>query len=474
MGYDYDVIVIGGGAAGLVAATGTAGLGAKTAIIEKTRLGGDCTWYGCVPSKALLKSAHVFSLLKKSREFGISGQFNPNPDRVMEHVREVIEEISQHHPAEVFEKRGVTMLFGESKFIDKQTIELKGKRLRAKRFIICTGSHPLVPPIEGLREIKYLTNENVFDLKVLPKSLAILGGGPIGVEMSQAFARLGVEALIIEMMNRILFREEKEAAEVLKDSLVKEGVKIYTGQKAVKFSQEGDSVALTLEDKNKKLSVIKADKVLVAIGRAPNVDGLDLEKAGVKYSKKGIEADSTLKTSADNIYVAGDVVGPYQFSHMAEYQAIIALGNALFPFKRKVDYSSVPWATFTDPELAHLGLSEDEAGAQYKRIKVFKSRYSDNDRAVTDLEKNGFAKVICDKKGRILGAHIVGANAGELIHEYVVAKTAKLNISKLSSAIHIYPTLAQTVKRTADQYYTALLASRWFKLFSKTMLKFLR
>ncbi|UCD15453.1 MAG: NAD(P)/FAD-dependent oxidoreductase, partial [Candidatus Omnitrophota bacterium] len=282
------------------------------------------------------------------------------------------------------------------------------------------------------------------------------------------------EVSIIEMLDKILFREDKEAAAVLTDVLIKEGVKIYTGKKAVKLSREDTSIAITVEDKNKELSVIKAEKVLLAIGRAPNVDGLDLEKAGVKYNRKGIGVDNILRTNSNNIYACGDVVGPYQFSHMAEYQAIIAVGNALFPFKRGVDYSCVSWCTFTEPELAHLGLTEEEARVQYKDIEVFRSKYSGNDRAVTDLQENGFAKVVCDKKGNILGAHIVGGAAAEIIHEYVIAKTAKLKIRKLSSTIHIYPTLAQVVKRTADQYYAGILESGWFSLFSKAMLKLLR
>jgi len=476
MKYDYDLIVIGGGAAGLVAATGSVALGAKTALIEKNKLGGDCTWYGCIPSKALLKSSQVFSMVKRLGEFGISVSGNPNYEtaHVMSHVRDIINKISTHHPPEVFENRGIKVLFGSPKFIDSKTIQLDGNHLSSKRFIICTGSHPLVPPIEGLKSINYLTNETIFDLEVLPKSIAVLGGGPIGIEMSQALSRLGVEVSIIEMMDRLLFREDAQASTLLTDLLIKDGAKVYTGKKAVKFSKEGDLITITVEDKNKNLSVIRAQETLMAIGRAANVEGLNLEKAGVKYTNKGIETDRTLRTTAKNIYTAGDVVGPYQFSHMAEYQAIIAVGNALFPFKRKVDYSAVPWCTFTEPEVAHLGLTEEEARAQNKDIKIYSSKYSEGDRAVTDLEENGFAKVVCDKNGHILGAHLVGTNAGELIHEYVLAKSTKLNISKLSSAIHIYPTLAQIVKRTADKYYTGLLESKWFSLFSKFMLKLLR
>ena len=476
MDYDYDMIVIGGGAAGLVAATGGAALGAKTALIEKKELGGDCTWYGCIPSKSLLKSAQVFSLTKRFKEFGISAgaQNTYDPSLVMSHVRDVIKKISIHHPAQVFEKRGIKVFFGNPKFLDQNTIEFKGEKISAKRFIIASGSHPLVPPIEGLKDISYLTNENVFDLEVLPKTLAVLGGGPIGMELSLAFARLGVEVSIIEMFDRLLMREDKEIADVLVNEFKIAGIKIYTGKKAIRFSKGDGLISIMLEDKDKKQSVVKAEKVLVAVGRAANVQGLDLEKAGIKYSNKGIEVNATLRTSAKNIYACGDVTGPYQFSHMAEYQAVIAIGNVLFPFKRKVDYSAVPWCTFTDPEVARVGLTEDEARGRFKDIKVYRSLYSGNDRAVTDMEEKGLAKVITDKKGYILGAHIVGANAGEIIHEYVLAKSSKLKIGNLSSAIHIYPTLAQVVKRSADQYYFEMMNTAWLKGLFRLMLKFLR
>jgi dihydrolipoamide dehydrogenase len=472
---NYDLIVIGGGAAGLVAATGGASLGAKTALIEKNKLGGDCTWYGCVPSKTLLKSAQVFSLVKRLKEFGISADSDIKLDGslVMTHVRDVIKKISEHHPSDVFEAKGIKMLFGAPKFIDQYTVEMSGQKIRAKRFILAMGSHPMVPPIEGLKDIDYLTNENVFDLKTLPKSLAVLGGGPIGMELSLAFARLGVEVSIVEMADRLMAREDKEIADVLIEELKRIGIKIFTSQKAVKFIKSDGLCAITLEDKNKNQSTVKAEKVIVAVGRAANVQGLDLEKAGVKYSNRGVEVDASLRTSAKNIYACGDVAGPYQFSHMAEYQAVIAVGNALFPLKRKVDYSAVPWCTFTDPEVARVGLTEDEARTKFTDIKIYRSAYSGNDRAVTDAEERGLAKVIADKKGFILGAHVVGANAGEIIHEYVFAKANKLKIGSLSSTIHIYPTLAQVVKRSADQYYIEMMNKGWIKGFFRLLLKFL-
>lgn len=476
MKYDYDLIVLGGGAAGLVAATGGASLGAKTALIEKNKLGGDCTWYGCIPSKTLLKSAQVFSLIKRLKEFGISISRPVEFDvsRVMPHVRDIVNKISTHHPAKVFEDRGIKVFFGESKFINNKTIELNGNRITSKRFIISTGSHPLAPPIEGLKDFNYLTNENIFDLEVLPKSITVLGAGPIGVELAQALCRLGVEVSIVEMFERILFREDEEASYILTEILNKEGIKLYLGKRAIKFSPQEDSISITLEDKNKNQEIIKSQKALIAVGRAPNVAGLELEMAGIKFDNKGIAVNSTLQTSAKNIYACGDVVGPYQFSHMAEYQAIIAVGNALFPFKRKANYCNVSWAVFTEPEIAHLGLTEEEARARYRGVKVYRSSYSGNDRAVTDIEENGFAKVICDKKGKILGAHIIGANAAEIIPEFILAKSKKLPISAISSCIHIYPTIAQINKKTADEYYFALLKSKWFIFLSRLMLKFLR
>ena len=476
MRYDYDLVVIGGGAAGLVAATGAASLGAKTCMIEKNKLGGDCTWYGCVPSKALLKSSQVVSLLRRINEFGITPKQGMEFDttNVMSHVREIVQKVSTHHPAQLFEERGIKVIFAAPRFISNRILELNGSKISSKRFIICTGSHPSVPAIEGLKDISYLTNENIFDLQTLPKSIAVLGGGPIGAELSQALLRLGVRVSIVEMMDRLLFREDEEIAKVLADRLLKEGASIYIGKRAVKFSKDNGLIAITLEDKNKVQTVLKVENVLVAVGRAPNVSGLDLEKAGVRYDNKGIEADSSLRTSARNIYACGDVVGPYQFSQMAEYQAIIAVGNALFPFKRKVNYNAVPWCTFSDPEVAHLGLLEEEARGKYNNLRVYKSMYNANDRAVTDLEEDGFAKVICDAKGNILGAHIVGANAGEIIHEYVLAKSSGLKISKLSSAIHIYPTLAQVIKRTGDEYYKEILSRGWFKKVSAFFINMLR
>ena len=453
MCYDFDVVIIGGGAGGLFAASVANSLGAKACLIEKNRLGGDCTWFGCMPSKALLKSAQVNNLFKRHYEFGLNIQsgFSVDASKVMSHVRDVIDEIAAHHPAEVFEKRGIKVIFGSPKFINQKSLEVNSQKISAKKFIICTGSHPLIPPIEGLKEIDYLTNENIFALEKLPESIIVLGGGPIGVELAQALNRLGVKVYIIEMLQRLLFREDKEIALVLEKTVRKEGIEVFTAARAVKFAKNNAEVCVTIEDRNKKQDTICAAGVLAAVGRVPNTGGLDLEKAGVEYSKTGIKVNGFLQTTNKNIFACGDVVGPYMFSHVASYQAQICVRNALF--KRiawgKVNYQNIAWATFTEPEVAHLGLSEEEARAKYKNIRVYKTEYSSSDRAVTDLEKEGLLKVITDKKGLILGAHIAGAQASEIIQGFLLAKTFKIPLEKLSQALFIYPTLSELVKKTA-------------------------
>jgi len=475
MRHEYDVVVIGGGAGGLFAASVANALGAKTCIIEKTRLGGDCTWFGCMPSKAILKSASVANLFKRRAEFGlkIGGNFNLDTAGVMSHVRDVVKEISTHHPNGVFEKRGINIILGTTQFIDNNTLKVNDENIKFKKCIICTGSHPVILPIEGLKDIDYLTNETVFDLNILPKSLIVLGGGPIGIELSQAMHRLGVKVSVVEMMDTILFREDKDAAAVLEKKLKQEGLDILTSKKAVKFEKINNKVVAVLEDKQGKREEISADKVLVAIGRAPNVEGLDLEKAGVQYTKKGITANAYLQTTSKNIFACGDIVGPYQFSHVAAYQASVCVRNALFNRLawQKVNYSNIAWATFTEPEVSHLGLTEQEARTKYRDIKVYKSEYGASDRAVTDLEKEGFVKIITDKKGFILGAHIAGAQASEIIQGLVVAKALRQPLLKIASALYIYPTLSELIKKTAAKSLVEQLNNPLVKLALKIFRK---
>jgi pyruvate/2-oxoglutarate dehydrogenase complex dihydrolipoamide dehydrogenase (E3) component len=450
---DYDIAVIGGGAGGLFASSVANALGAKVCMIEKTRLGGDCTWFGCMPSKAILKSGAVAHSLKESAKFGLAFPNVSSLDNsgVMSHVRDVVNEIATHHPAEVFEGRGIKVMFGPPQFVDERSVVVGEETIKAKRFVICTGSHPVVPPIAGLDSIDYLTNENVFDLEMPPEELIVLGGGPIGVEISQALSRLGAKVHLVEMLDRVLFREDVEVAQVLEDKLKSEGITILTGKKAVAFAKENGRVRATLEDKNGKREEISADNVLVAVGRAPNVEGLALDKAGVQYTNKGVEVNAYLQTTNSDIFACGDVVGPYLFSHVAAYQASVAVRNALF--KRlawqKVNYANITWATFTDPEVAHLGLTEEEAREKHQDVKVYKTEYPNVDRAITDVEKEGLIKIITNKKGHIIGAHAVGAQAGEIIQGCLIAKAHKIPLAKLVGVMFIYPTLSELVKKTA-------------------------
>ncbi|MCF7907454.1 MAG: FAD-dependent oxidoreductase [Candidatus Omnitrophica bacterium] len=473
MKYDYDLIILGGGAAGLFAASVANTLGAKVAIVEKHRLGGDCTWYGCIPSKALIRSAQVAHNLCCPEKFGLSLKraCGIEAGSVMAHVRDVTIEIAAHHKPEDLRKRGIEIIFGSPHFIDEATVKVSDKIYKAKKYIICTGSHPFIPTIEGLREIDYLTNETIFDLKELPGSLIVLGGGPIGIELAQSLKRLGVEVSVVEMLDRIVPKEDREVAEVLEQKLKAEGIRLMTSHKAVNFVKNTDKITVTLEDKGKNKSEISADKVLVAVGRAANIAGLDLERCGVNHDKKSIEVNKFLQTTNKNIFAAGDAVGPYMFSHVAAYQASICVRNAMF--KRlawqKASYENIAWATFTEPEVAHLGLTEEEARKKYKKIKIYKSDYIKSDRAVTDLEKDGLVKVICERNGNIIGAHIVGAAAGEIIQGLSIAKSQKIPLSKIAQTIFVYPTLSELIKKTAALNLVEKMQNRLIKLALKIM-----
>lgn len=453
MAEKFDLLIIGGGAGGLFAASVANNQGAKTCIIDKEKLGGDCTWFGCMPSKSLLKSAQVAEQLKRAAEFGlkIKGNFDLDASEVMSHVQDVVHEISLHHEPEIFENRGIRVLFGHVQFTGRNLVELNGQAIEFKKCIVSTGSHPVVLPIEGLKDVNYLTNETIFDLKKLPRSIITLGGGPIGLELAQGLSRLGVKVYVVEMLDRILFREDNEAVAVLEKKLKEEGLEILTGKKAVKFEKRNEEIFAILEDKQGHLRQICAEAVLVAVGRAPNLEGLILEKAGIEYTQAGIKVNDYLQTTNKDVFACGDVVGPYMFSHVAAYQAYIAVRNALFKkiTWQKVNYSNIAWAIFTEPEVSRVGLTEEEARQKYQGIKVYKSDYTSSDRAITDLAKEGLIKIITNKKGFILGAHIVGAAAGEIIQGLLIAKALRIPLSKIAPILFIYPTLSELVKKTA-------------------------
>lgn len=471
--YDYDLIAIGAGAGGFVSSKLAAGLGKKVAMIEKDLLGGECTNRGCVPSKALIKAAAVAYQAKHLRNYGLetTGELNLSTRNVMQYVRSAVKKVYDSHPAAAFEKFGIDVLFGEPRFLDSHRISLGDKILSAKKFMIATGSSAFIPPIEGLASVPYLSNENLFDLETLPASMIILGAGPIGMEMASALNRLGVAITVVEMSSRIMVREDEELARLLADHLVSESVSILTGTKAVRAAQKDGGITLTVEDAQKNRRELQAATILVAVGRKPNVEGLDLEKAGVAWTAKGITTDSYLRTTAPNIIACGDVAGPYQFSHMTEYQAVTAVRNAFLPFRKKVNYDTVAWCTFTDPEFAHAGLTEQEARARYgDAISVYRHEYKNTDRGRTDLAEFGRAKFICDRRGRLLGAHILGERAGELIHEAQLLRHLNLSFTKIAPMIHIYPTFTDVVRQPAKLLYVDRLRNNpVLKLLAKAL-----
>ena len=450
--YDFDLIVIGGGGGGITAVTMAAGLGKRTALVDKNKFGGECTWSGCIPSKSLLCSAKAAQMIHHAGQYGLTLEkpVSVGNERVMESVRAIVQEVYNKESSDHFRKLGVTSFEdAEVAFIDETKISVNGKTLTAAKFMIATGSGPVIPPIPGLDQVKYFTNETIFSMEKMPASMIILGGGPIGAELSTAFTRLGVKVTLVEMAPAILIHEDRELVDILAEKLIGEGVSIMTGTKAV--SVEASSHGITLFcDTQGVPSRITAETLLVAVGRKAHTEGLNLEAAGVAHDAKGIRVDKYLRTTAKNIYAAGDVVGPYQFSHVANYQAITATANALLPFRRKVNYHHVPWCTLTDPELARSGFTESEAKEKYGQgLKIYRVPYAGIDRAVTDRTKTGLAKMICNKKGTILGIHILGERAGEVLHEFHTAKSLGIPLYKLDRVIHAYPAYNDIVKQAA-------------------------
>lgn len=479
----YDLIVIGGGSAGLVAAGGSALLGAKVALIEKNLLGGDCLYTGCVPSKALIKSARFAHQVKEAKKYGFQ-ELEPkfledSFASITGRVQNVIEIIEHHDAPEVFENMGVEVVFGTPRFLNNNEIEVSLKNsdekrvMKAKRFCISTGSRPFTPPIEGLHETGFITNEEVFHLKELPKKLIVLGAGAIGLELGQSFSRFGSKVTIVEMADRILIKEDEEVSALMEKLLREEGLEIFTKTKAVKVQKNANGAKVVTVEADGKTFEIEGDEILAAVGRQPNINGLELEKAGVEYEKNRIKTNDYLQTSSKNIFAAGDVTAHFQFTHMADYEAQIVIQNAFvpFPFKKKTDFRVVPWATFTEPEVGRVGLTEKEAIEKFgKDVKVYKVNFTDNDRAQAESATEGFAKVVTNN-GKIVGATLVGEHAGELIHEFVWAMKENLKISELNKIIRVYPTLAKITQAVATEATLESLKSpfvqKWFKRYLK-------
>lgn len=453
-----DLIIIGGGVGGLVTASVAGQLGVKTVLIDAgSNLGGDCLHHGCVPSKTLIRSAEVAALTRRAEAFGLQAELAPvDLGAVMDRVRDVIGQIQVHDDPERFRGYGVDVRFGQARFLDRDTISVNGERLQARRFVIATGSGPAVPPVPGLAEAEFHTNETIFQLRTLPRRLAVMGGGPIGIELAQAFSRLGSRVTVVEMAGQILPRDDAEQAAALRSVLEAEGITVHTATTVERVEQAEGVTRLACRNGGSHWTVA-ADALLLAAGRKPNLD-LDLEAAGVAYGPRGIRVDRRQRSNVRHIYAVGDCCGPYAFTHMAEYQAGIVIANALFRIPKKADYRVVPWVTYTAPELATVGLTEDEARARNLNVEVLRFPFSEVDRALAEGETAGQAKLIV-RRGRLVGASILGPHAGELIHEAALAIQARLRVGTLAATIHAYPTLAQVLRRAVNTRYTDKLYS---------------
>jgi len=453
-----DLCVIGAGSGGLAVAAGAVQMGAEVVLVEKGRMGGDCLNYGCVPSKSLIAAGKAAQTVRTAARFGVNGH-EPAIDflAVHDHVKGVIAAIAPHDSVERFEGLGVKVLRAPARFVGPQEIEVEGQRVRARRFVVATGSSPAVPPVPGLAEAPYLTNETIFDLTERPAHLIVLGGGPIGCELAQAHRRLGARVTVLELFS-ILPKDDPAAVEVVRHQLLKEGLDLREHIEVVGVEREGNGVAVTIKEADSRQRIV-GSHLLVAAGRRVNVEGLGLEAAGVAYSPKGIAVDARLRTSNRRIYAIGDVAGGLQFTHMAAYHAGIVIRNALFKLPAKVDTRAVPWVTYTEPELAQVGLTEPLARERGVAVEVLIWPFSENDRAQTERATEGFVKALLDRRGRVLGATIVGDRAGELIHPWVLAIAEGLKIGSLAQFIAPYPTLGEASKRAAGAHYTPKLFS---------------
>ncbi len=461
---EADLCVIGAGSGGLSVAAGASQMGAATVLIEAAAMGGDCLNYGCVPSKAMIAAGHAGHVIRRAGQFGVNGH-DPKIDfkAVHDHVRQVIDAIAPHDSVERFERLGVTVIRERARFLSGGEVAAGDVRVKARRFVVATGSSPVIPPIPGLADVPHSTNETIFAKQVAPSHLIVIGGGPIGAELAQAHRRLGAEVTIVDM-GPVLPKDDPELTAVVRDQLLTEGVALKEMAKVQKVETSGNGVTVVIEEPGGEIVRVEGSDILVAAGRAANVEGLNLEAAGVDHDRRGIKVDRRLRTSNKTIYAIGDVTGGYQFTHVASYHAGIVIQNALFRLPAKVNYQALPWVTFTDPELAHVGMTEALARQAGHRIDVLRWPFADNDRARTERRTDGLIKVIVGRSGKILGASIVGAHAGELVLPWVLAINKGIKIRAMADVIAPYPTLSEVSKRVAGSYFTPKLFSdrtRW-------------
>lgn len=452
---EYDVLVIGGGTGGLVAATRCAHYGLKTALVERDRLGGECLWTGCVPTKAMLYSAEVRSLMQRADQYGLTPCVQPvDWARVVRAKDEVVARIAEHDSPEAIQRAGVAVIKGNARFISPHQVDIEGRAFHAKHVVVATGSRQSDPKhIQGLKEAGYITHVEAVSLQNLPASIAIIGGGPVGVEFGQMFARLGAQVTLLERSELILSKEDPEISAYLEGLLEREGIAIKHHCAEKQVSRKGRKKLLKAQVDGKPAE-LEVDEVMLAIGRTPNLEGLGIEAAGIKTGPRGVEVDDQMRTSVPDIYACGDITGKYLFTHVAEYQGTIVAHNIAFPNRpRHVDYRVVPWATFTDPEIAHVGMTEPQARQAGYDIVVDHDSFAGLDRAVTMRKAEGFVKVVADaSNGEILGAHIIGPGAGNIIHEYVLAMKERVPLPAIADTIHVYPTLSEALKWAAAEY----------------------
>lgn len=465
-----DICVIGAGAGGLSVAAGASQMGATVALVESGKMGGDCLNYGCIPSKSLLAAAKAAQHFRTAEPFGIH-PIEPEIDftKVMAHVHNVIHIIGEKKDSiERFTKLGVKVFQAHGEFLDANTLVAGDTKITARRFVVATGSSPKIPPIPGLDRVSFYTNETIFDLTKKPEHLIIIGGGPIGCELGQAFHMLGTEVTVIEA-NRILKHDEQDFVDILRTHLLKQGLKIHEKVKIAQIKQRQSQIEVTLEKKGQQQTIVGSD-LLVATGRSANVNGLNLEAAGIRYSLKGIEVDSRLRTTNKRVYAIGDVAGSYQFTHLANYHAGIVIRNILFRLPARVDYRAPPWVTYTDPELAHVGLSILDAQKVDAKTKILTWDYIEIDRALAENQTLGKIKVATNRRGSILGVTILGSHAGELLIPWISAIQEGKSIRSMTNFIVPYPTLSEINKFVAGEFYTPILFSKW----TKKMVRFLR
>jgi pyruvate/2-oxoglutarate dehydrogenase complex dihydrolipoamide dehydrogenase (E3) component len=458
----YDLIAIGGGTAGLVSAAGAATLGLRAALVERVALGGDCLWTGCVPSKALIASAKLAHTMRQAERLGLTGAAPRHVfETVMKRTRAARARVAEHDDPERFRKMGVDVLFGSARFETPGRIVVGDRSLESKRVVVATGAVPSVPPVDGLDATGYLTHVDAFDQDTLPRRIVMLGGGPIGLEFAQVYARLGAEVTVVEMLPQLLPREDPEAGRLLEELLQAEGVRVRTGERVERVARCANGAkAVHVRAATGEPVAIEADEVFVATGRRASTEGLGLEEIGVALDGGAVRVDAGLRSNVKGIWAAGDVSGGPQFTHVADYQAKLVLRNAVFPFSGKADYAAVPSVTYTDPEVARVGLTEQDARERFGNVQVYRHDFADLDRAIVDARTDGFVKIVTRRSGRILGATVVASGAGDLIMPLVLAIKQGLKVSKLSQFVYPYPTMAEGVKRAADSYYFEKFAGR--------------